>query len=222
MGIIEEIETNPPPIPKEELAEVKAFLAWLRSDHFTFLGYRSHELINVDGEDALRIVSGLGHPARRSGDQRRGELRRAAAGGARLRARAGSPDRDEGERALDRPSPRISRLRRRQALRRRRQRLRRASISRPVHGESLRGQACRHPGAAPEDRERHRACGPPGRRPRGQGARQHPRQLPARRALPDQRGRAASPRRWASCTSASGSGFACSSGATCSSASSCA
>ena len=60
MGIIEEIETSPPPIPKEELAEVKAFLAWLRSDHFTFLGYRSHELINVDGEDALRIVSGLG------------------------------------------------------------------------------------------------------------------------------------------------------------------
>src|SRR5207249_2154405 len=35
-------------------------LAWLAADHFTFLGYRSHELVTIKGEDALKIVPGSG------------------------------------------------------------------------------------------------------------------------------------------------------------------
>ena len=31
---------------------------WLADNHFTFLGYRRHELVTVDGEDALKIVPG--------------------------------------------------------------------------------------------------------------------------------------------------------------------
>ena len=47
---------RPPPLPAEELAEGKAFLRWLADNHFTFLGYRCHELVTVGGEDALKIV----------------------------------------------------------------------------------------------------------------------------------------------------------------------
>ena len=49
---------RPPPLPAEELAEGKAFLLWLAEDHFTMLGYRCHDLVTVDGQDALRIVAG--------------------------------------------------------------------------------------------------------------------------------------------------------------------
>jgi len=58
LGVIAELEAQPPPIPAEELAEDKAFLGWLAANHFTFLGYRCHDLVTVDGQDALRIVAG--------------------------------------------------------------------------------------------------------------------------------------------------------------------
>ena len=58
MDVIAEIETQAPPVPPEDLAEGKAFLAWLADDHFTFLGYRCHDLVEADGQDALRIVTG--------------------------------------------------------------------------------------------------------------------------------------------------------------------
>ena len=60
----------------------------------------------------------------------------------------------------------------------------------------------------------------PAGRPRREAADQHPRQLSARRALPDLRGRARCARRPASCISATGSAFASSSAAIRSSASS--
>ena len=56
--VIAEVDAQAPPIPPDELAEGKAFLAWLADDHFTFLGYRCHDLVEADGEDALRIVAG--------------------------------------------------------------------------------------------------------------------------------------------------------------------
>ena len=56
--ILEEIEERPPPLPTDELTEARAFLTWLSADHFTFLGYRRHELTSVKGEDALKIVHG--------------------------------------------------------------------------------------------------------------------------------------------------------------------
>ena len=56
--ILEEINRKPPPLPPDELAEGKALMAWLADNHFTFLGYRRHELVSVKGDDALKIVPG--------------------------------------------------------------------------------------------------------------------------------------------------------------------
>src|SRR5258706_2008879 len=58
LSVVAEIEKRPPPIPPEELEEGRAFLRWLADNHFTFLGYRRHELVTVDGQDALKIVPG--------------------------------------------------------------------------------------------------------------------------------------------------------------------
>ncbi len=57
-SIVTDLDERPPPIAAEELAEGKAFLRWLADNHFTMLGYRCHELVTVDGQDALRIVPG--------------------------------------------------------------------------------------------------------------------------------------------------------------------
>ncbi len=59
-SIVAEVDRRPPPLPADELSEGKAFLAWLADGHFTFLGYRSHELVTREGEDALKIVPGSG------------------------------------------------------------------------------------------------------------------------------------------------------------------
>ncbi len=58
LAIIGELEARPPPIPADELKEDEAFLSWLAANHFTLLGYRCHDLVTVDGADALRIVPG--------------------------------------------------------------------------------------------------------------------------------------------------------------------
>ena len=56
LAIVEEVEKRPPRLPAEELSEGRDFLRWLASNHFTFLGYRRHELATVGGEDVLRVV----------------------------------------------------------------------------------------------------------------------------------------------------------------------
>ena len=56
LDIVTALDANPPPISREELDEGRAFLLWLADNHFTFLGCRSHELVIVEGEDALKIV----------------------------------------------------------------------------------------------------------------------------------------------------------------------
>jgi glutamate dehydrogenase len=58
--VIAELDERPPPIDADELAEAKALLEWVHDDHFTFLGYREHELAIEDGEDVLRSVPGSG------------------------------------------------------------------------------------------------------------------------------------------------------------------
>ena len=55
-AVVAEVEKRPPPLPAEELSEGKDFLRWLADNHFTFLGYRCHELAVVNGEDVLKIV----------------------------------------------------------------------------------------------------------------------------------------------------------------------
>jgi len=53
-----ELEGQPPPIPAAELEEGRAFLHWLADNHFTFIGYRRHDLVVIDGSDALKVVAG--------------------------------------------------------------------------------------------------------------------------------------------------------------------
>ena len=53
LAAVAEIDARPPPMSAEELAESKAFLSWLADAHFTLLGYRCHDLVVVDGQDAL-------------------------------------------------------------------------------------------------------------------------------------------------------------------------
>ncbi|HKE42136.1 MAG TPA: NAD-glutamate dehydrogenase [Casimicrobiaceae bacterium] len=67
---LEEVDKRPPPLPADELSEGKAFLQWLVSDHFTFLGYRRHELVSVKGEDALKIVPGSSLGILREGQEK--------------------------------------------------------------------------------------------------------------------------------------------------------
>ena len=134
-----------------------------------------------------------GHRARVAARRRRPRLhgvRQAAAGGTRVRAGAASAGADEGQRALARAPAELPRLRRRQALRRRRQRRRRAALPRALHRARLPGDAARDPDAAPHRRTGARARRVPARQPRLQGAHRDHRHVPARRALPDERGRA--------------------------------
>jgi glutamate dehydrogenase len=56
--ILADLERRPPPVGQADLAETCAFLDWLVEDHFTFLGYRCHDLVVKDGDDALQVVAG--------------------------------------------------------------------------------------------------------------------------------------------------------------------
>lgn len=60
--IVEELESNPPPLDADAVEEDKAFLRWAIDEHFTYLGYRAYDLIRGKGEDALKGVgsSGIG------------------------------------------------------------------------------------------------------------------------------------------------------------------
>jgi glutamate dehydrogenase len=44
----------------EELSAGQELLRWLAEDHFTFLGFREYELVQVDGDEVLRPVPGTG------------------------------------------------------------------------------------------------------------------------------------------------------------------
>jgi glutamate dehydrogenase len=69
--LVADLERRPPPIGQMDLAEARAFLAWLADNHFTFLGYRCHDLVVKDGDDALAVVpgSGLGILREQPGDE---------------------------------------------------------------------------------------------------------------------------------------------------------
>lgn len=57
---IQELINNPPPFDLNDIAEARAFLEWLNDDHFTYLGCRDYELVNLNGDQGLRIVAGSG------------------------------------------------------------------------------------------------------------------------------------------------------------------
>jgi glutamate dehydrogenase len=56
--VIRELDERPPPVPREELAESRAFLQWLTEDHMLLLGYRSNDLVERNGD--LELVRGEG------------------------------------------------------------------------------------------------------------------------------------------------------------------
>jgi glutamate dehydrogenase len=62
LDVVAELGTDPPPLDGGEIAEARAFLAWLEDHNFTFLGYRDYELSGAAGELSLVSVpdSGLG------------------------------------------------------------------------------------------------------------------------------------------------------------------
>ena len=55
-----EIERRGPSLAPGEIEEGRAFLEWIADNHFTFFGYRCHDLVSREGEDALRVVAGSG------------------------------------------------------------------------------------------------------------------------------------------------------------------
>ncbi|HYS41977.1 MAG TPA: NAD-glutamate dehydrogenase, partial [Pseudonocardiaceae bacterium] len=64
-ALADRLESEPPPLPDQEVAEGAKLLRWLAEHHFTFLGYRQYELVEdpeAAGVPALRamLASGLG------------------------------------------------------------------------------------------------------------------------------------------------------------------
>jgi len=61
-GIIGSLESNPPPLPADEVSEGRRLLEWMEGRHFVFLGYRHYNLERGSTEDKLvpDTRSGLG------------------------------------------------------------------------------------------------------------------------------------------------------------------
>jgi glutamate dehydrogenase len=59
-SIAANFKTNPPPLPREEIAEAVQFLEWLADNNFTFLGFRAYEFGGLDGDLKALSESGLG------------------------------------------------------------------------------------------------------------------------------------------------------------------
>jgi glutamate dehydrogenase len=57
---IAELQDAPSTLPAAQIQENLAFLQWLADDHMTLLGYRCHDLVLEQGQDALRLVPGSG------------------------------------------------------------------------------------------------------------------------------------------------------------------
>ena len=134
--------------PSTGQAENPAFLQWLAEDHLTVLGYRCHDLVSEQGQDALQLVAGSGLGLLRETAQEKlsasfSALPRTGPGpGARAAADAAD---HQGQHALDRAPTRLHRLRRHQALQRRGRRDRRAPLHRPVHVHRLQRPRRRDP-----------------------------------------------------------------------------
>ena len=142
LDIVDELQQSPAQLDEDEVAEVKAFLAWLAEDHFTFLGFREYELVRE--EEGLRLDSGelrAWNPAAARRHPDFAWLRQAPARGARPGARALPPQHHQGELALHRSPIRLPRLRGGEALRRRRTGGRRAALPRPLHPRGVPGEA---------------------------------------------------------------------------------
>jgi len=63
-SIVDDLKTNPPPLPVDEIAEAVQFLQWLLADHFTFLGVRNYSFkggdLEAEHDSALGIMRDRG------------------------------------------------------------------------------------------------------------------------------------------------------------------
>ncbi len=129
----------------------KAFLAGSPTTTSRFSAIARHDLVTIDGEDALRIVPGTQprHSARERRQGRGGELCRAAAGSARLRAPPRTPGRHQVDIALDRASSRVTST------------TSRSSVSTPTAKcvARIASSACSHRRRTAPIRPRFRCCG---------------------------------------------------------------
>ena len=60
LEIVDELDTEAPPLPGWEISQGQDLLRWLAGDHFTFLGYREYHLESTGEDDVLRAVPGTG------------------------------------------------------------------------------------------------------------------------------------------------------------------
>jgi len=60
IDVVAELNRQVPPAAQAEVAESRAFVEWLAAGNFLLLGYRCHDLVVLDGEDALKLVPGSG------------------------------------------------------------------------------------------------------------------------------------------------------------------
>src|SRR5262245_25225785 len=58
--VVADLVEHTPPVEAEELAESTALLEWILDHHFTFLGYHEYDLVQVEGQNALKRVPGTG------------------------------------------------------------------------------------------------------------------------------------------------------------------
>ena len=192
MALVAEVEAGVP-VPEGEAQDAAALLRWMADDEFTFLGYREYDL-DVEGDhevlarpDRYRARP----PARRPSPAQLPAARPPPGGRPGQGARAAPARRDEGELALHRPPPRLLRLRRREAHRTRRPGAGGAALPRSMGRRDLPLHHRRDPTDRPQGRGRAPARRPGAGQPRRPRAVERPRDVPARRSVPDQRGRAA-------------------------------
>ena len=58
--IIERLQQQKLPVADDEKEEVLAFLHWIVNHHFTFIGFRTYDLVAEAGQDLLQLVPGSG------------------------------------------------------------------------------------------------------------------------------------------------------------------
>jgi glutamate dehydrogenase len=90
-SIVSALESNPPPMPADEVSEGRRLLEWMEDRHFVFLGYRHYTLERGSSEDKLvpDTKSGLG--ILRGGSRRTGRSGATTLRG-EIRARARESD----------------------------------------------------------------------------------------------------------------------------------
>ena len=116
-AMVDELKTNPPPLPVDEIAEAIQFLQWLLADHFTFLGLRDYSVkdqnLQPDFDSGLGIMRLRELRVLKRGD----ELLGIHAGDHGVPQGAAPADHRQGQYPCARAPARLSRLHRPQALR---------------------------------------------------------------------------------------------------------